>query len=59
MFRPFGVYLGLRARKHVRAPTNDVLEEYYSGHKGGAVHSHAKIQSLARELGKTERQASY
>lgn len=33
MFRPLGIYLGLRASRRRKAPTNDVLEQAYMSSK--------------------------
>jgi len=54
-FRPFGIFLGLRATKRQPAATNDVLEECYETGKGKIPRADS-LTSLSQQLGMTVRQ---
>ena len=55
LFRPMGIYLGLRASKRRNAATNEVLEECYKS-RSGKVPSEESLISLSQQLGMTARQ---
>lgn len=55
IFRPFGVFLGLRASKRRPAPTNDVLEEAFTSSKN-KVFNQETLLELSSKLGMTVRQ---
>ena len=55
MFRPLGIFLGLRASKRRKAPTNDVLEQNYNT-GAGKIPSAESLISLSQQLGMTVRQ---
>ena len=46
VFRPLGIYLGLRASRRRKAPTNDVLEQAYMSSKTKVCLPFLKINQL-------------